>query len=334
MSLFDLGQNLSSNISSTQSTLGAASNLINASAGLKGALTSAFSAGDVGSAIRSLNIPAGAEAVGDLLSAVSSFGGAGNPADWRVRLSLANWSSFQTSPVLAPLSQAGGLIFPYTPTITINSGASYGAINTTHTNYSFQAYKHSDPGKIDIVAPMYVEDATQALYWIAMVHYLRSLTKMFTGTDSKAGNPPAIIYLNGYGNYVFKNIPVVVTSMSVQLDAASDYIGCNVSGSMASEVANVADQLGGLADSIGGAVSGLSGIASSVSGILGGIGQIAGTLGAFGISGTTGGGTAHVPTKSTFTISLQPVYSRNSVRNFSLDRFVTGGYMNNNTGYL
>jgi hypothetical protein len=103
---------------------------------------------------------------------------------------------------------------------------------------------------------------------------------------------------------------------------------------MASEVANIADQLGGLADSIGGAVSGLSGIASSVSGILGGIGQIAGTLGAFGIGGTTGGGTAHVPTKSTFLISLQPVYSRNSVRNFSLDRFVTGGYMNNNTGYL
>lgn len=334
MSLFDLGQNLSSNISSTQSTLGAASNLVKASAGLKGALTSAFSAGDVGSAIRSLNIPAGAEAVGDLLSAVSSFGGAGNSADWRVRLSLANWSSFKTSPVLAPLAQAGGLIFPYTPTIAISSAATYSPTNTTHTNYSFHAYRNSDPGSIKITAPMLVEDATQALYWIAIVHYLRSLTKMFTGTDIKAGNPPAIIYLNGYGNYVFKNIPVVVTQMSVNLDGMCDYIGCNVSGSMASEVANIADQLGGLADSIGGAVSDLSGLASSASGVLGGIGQIAGTLGAFGIGGSIGGGTAHVPTKSSFEITLQPMYSRNSVRNFSLDRFVTGGYMNNNTGYL
>ena len=334
MSLFDLGQNLSSTISSTQSTLSAASNLVNASAGLKGALSSAFSAGDVGSAIRSLNIPAGAEAVGDLLSAVSSFGGSGNPADWRVRLSLANWTSFKSSPVLAPLSQAGGLIFPYTPSITISSGASYNATQTTHTNYNFQAYRNSDPGSISITAPMYVEDSTQALYWIAMVHYLRSLTKMFTGTDTKAGNPPAIIYLNGYGNYVFKNIPVVVTKMSVTLDASSDYIGCNVSGSMASELANIADQLGGLADSIGGAVSRLSGIASAASGVLGGIGQIAGTLGAFGIGGSVGGGTAHVPTKSSFDITLQPMYSRNSVRNFSLDRFVTGGYMNSSTGFL
>ena len=334
MSLFDLGQNLSSNISATQSTIGAASNLIKASSNLSGALRAAANASDIGSAIRSLNIPAGAEAVGDLMSAVSSFSSPGNPNDWRVRLSLANWTSFQTSPVLAPLAQAGGLIFPYTPSITISSGASYGAVAPTHSNYAFQAYKHSDPGSISITAPMYVEDPTQALYWIAMVHYLRSLTKMFTGNDAKAGNPPAIVYLNGYGNYVFKNIPVVVTKMSVTLDAQSDYIGCNVSGSMASEVANIADQLGGLADSIGGAFSGLSGITSTVSGVLGGVGQIAGALGAFGIGGTVGGGVAHVPTKSQFEITLQPVYSRTTVRNFSLDRFVSGGYMSSAPGFL
>lgn len=334
MNLFDNGQNLSSSISATGNALNSIAGLSKTTSNLKSALNIAVSTGDVVGAIRSINIPAGAEAIGDIISTVASFGGDASDNDWRVRLSLANWSSFKTSPVLAPLQKAGGLIFPYTPQINIASRASYSQIPTTHTNYTFQAYKNSDPGEISITAAMYVEDSTQALYWIAMVHYLRSLTKMFSGSDSKAGNPPPIIYLNGYGNYVFKNVPVIVTKLNVDLQAECDYIGCNVVGSMASEIASIADQVGGLTNTIGGAVSGLSGITSAVGSIAGGVGQIAGTLGALGAGGTSSGGVTHVPTKSTFTVTLQPVYSRDSVRKFSLDRFVTGGYMNNSVGYI
>ena len=184
---------------------------------------------------------------------------------------------------------------------------------------------------------MLVEDATQGLYWIAMVHYLRSLTKMFAGNDPKAGNPPPIIFLNAYGNYVFKNVPVAVSHMSVSLPTDCDYIGCNVVGSSAGEIQGVADSLGGLA-SVGagllGGDSALGGVLNGVSSIAGGVGQVAGILGTFGVGGTTSGGVAHVPTKSKFTLKLIPMYSRNSARNFSLDRFVTGGYLNNSFGYI
>ena len=275
-----------------------------------------------------------AEGAGDVMSAVASFGGDANPSDWRVRLSLAKWTSFKGSPVLTPLKDAGGLIFPYTPTINIASTASYAAVPTTHTNYTFQAYKNSDPGSITINAPMNVEDSTQALYWIAAVHYLRSLTKMFAGNDPKAGNPPPVIFLNGYGNYIFKNVPVVVTSFSTSLDANCDYIGCNVVGSMAGQVEGVSSGIGGLADSIGGLIPDLGGITGAVSSIAGGVGQVAGLAGSLGLGGTTSGGVTHVPTKSTFNVTLQPVYSRNSARNFSLDRFVGGGYLNNSFGYI
>jgi hypothetical protein len=279
-----------------------------------------------------------AEGAGDVMSAISSFGGDADPADWRVRLSLAKWTSFKGSPVLKPLKDAGGLIFPYTPQITINSTASYQAVTTTHTNYTFQAYKNSDPGSISVTAPMNVEDSTQALYWIAAVHYLRSLTKMFTGSDPKAGNPPPVIMLNGYGNYIFKNIPVVVTSFNCTLPNDCDYIGCNVVGSMAGNIQGVSDSIGGLAGSIGGAlgsaVPGLGSITGGISTIAGGVGQIAGLAGSLGLGGTTSGGVTHVPTKSTFSVTLQPVYSRNSARNFSLDRFVGGGYLNNSFGYI
>jgi hypothetical protein len=339
---FDFGQGLPSQIGASANVLGAATNGFGAATNLAGQLKSAFSADDVGSAIRAIDLPAAGEAIGDIVSAVSSFGGDANSNDWRVRLSLANWSSFKSSPVLGPLKDAGGLIFPYTPQITMNSSAKYSQIPTTHTNYAFQAYQNSDPGTIQIIAPMNVEDPTQGLYWIAAVHYLRSLTKMFAGSDPKAGNPPPIVMLNGYGNYVFKNVPVVVTGFSTTLDAGCDYIGVNVVGSAAGGVEGVADSIGGLSSTVGSLFGGggdgssnlLGDITGGISAIAGGVGQVAGLLGTFGVGGSVSGGVAHVPTKSSFTVTLQPIYSRSSVRNFSLDRFVTGGYLNNSFGYI
>jgi hypothetical protein len=336
-------QTINSQIGNATGAIAATSNAFSTASNLGSAISSAFTDGGggangVASAIRSIDLPAAGEAIGDIESAIASFGGDGSNAnDWRVRLSLSSWSSFRSSPVLKPLKDAGGLIFPYTPTIGISSGATYRGISTVHTNYTFQAYQSSEPGSISIVAPMYVEDPEQGLYWIAMVHYLRSLTKMFSGADPKAGNPPPVIMLNGYGNYVFKNVPVVVKKMSVSLNAECDYIGVEVFGSAAGEIQGITDSIGGLSDSLGSVLPGLGGVQAvtgAVSSIAGGVGQVAGLLGTFGIGGKTSGGITRVPTKSSFTIELQPVYSRDSVRKFSLDRFVTGGYLSSPTGYI
>jgi len=331
-----LGDSLVQNLNSAPGLISSVGNGINVANNLSSAISAGYASGNVAGALRmaTSGLPAAGEAVGDILSAVASFGGDANANDWRVRLSLANWSSFRSSPVLKPLKDAGGLIFPYTPQINIASSSSYAKVETTHTNYSFHAFKSSDPGTISITAPMFVEDSTQGLYWIAMVHYLRSLTKMFAGSDPKAGNPPPIVFLNGYGNYVFKNIPVVVTSFSTSLDASCDYIGVNVVGSAAGAVEGVADSISGLADSLSGAGLGLGGLTNTVSSIAGGVGQVAALAGTFGLGGTTSGGVSHVPTKSSFSVTLQPIYSRTSARNFSLDRFVTGGYLNNSFGYI
>ena len=285
------------------------------------------------SALRSKDLPRAGEAVGDILSAVAAFSD-GNSNDWRVRLSLPTWISFRSSSVLAPLKAAGGLVFPYTPMIKMNQSASYSPVPTTHSNYGFQAYQHSDPGKISITAPMHVEDPVQAAYWLAVLHYLRSATKMFSGYDPKAGNPPPIVYLNGYGGYVFKNVPVVITAFDVTLNEECDYIPVKVSGSLAGEIAGIADSVGGFASTVGGTIAGATGVASAITGIAGGVGMAASALNTFGLGGTTSGGTTHVPTKSSFGITLQPVYSRDSIRKFSLDMFVTGGYLNSGVGYI
>ena len=340
MGFFDSGANLSSSLGNLGNLASAGARGFSAASNLSAAFSAGLaSPGGIASAIRSINLPAAGEAIGDIIGAISAFTEDTYSNDWRVRLSLANWTSFKSSPVLTPLKDSGGLIFPYTPKISIQSSATYQKIETVHTNYNFQAFKSSNPGPIKITAPMYVSDPTEGLYWIAMVHYLRSLTKMFTGNDPKAGNPPPIIMLNGYGNYVFKNVPVVVTSMEVTLEDKCDYIGVNVVGSAAGNIEGTADAIGGLANVIGGAFGGAFGGAlgsatSIISTVAGGVGQVAGLLGSFGIGGTTSGGVSHVPTRSTFSVTLQPIYSRNSARKFSLDRFVTGGYLNNNFGYI
>ena len=335
MGLFDTGASLASTLGKSAGAIGAIGSAVGTASRLSSAISAGYNSGGVASAIRSINLPAAGESIGDIIGAIAEFTDSNNANDWRVRLSMAKWTSFRGSPVLKPLKDAGGLIFPYTPQITITSTANYQAISTTHTNYTHQAFRNSDPGSINITAPMWVSDAAEGLYWIAMVHYLRSLTKMFSGNDPKAGNPPPIIFLNGYGNYVFKNVPVVVKSMNVRLENTCDYISVPVVGSAAGEIEGLADSISGTASALGSLFGGsVASVAGAVGSIAGGIGQVAGLAGSLGFGGSVSGGIAHVPTKSSFTIVLQPMYSRNSSRKFSLDRFVSGGYLNSPAGYI
>lgn len=331
-----LGQGVTSTINAATATFGAVTN----AAGTISGLVSGGGGGLADKLLSGTGLSAGAEAVGDVMDAVAMFSGdEASDNDWRVRLSLPKWQSFKNSPILKPLKDAGGLIFPYTPQITIQANSRYTPVSPVHSNYQFNSYKNSDPGQITITAPMNVEDPTQALYWIACVHYLRSISKMFSGSDPKAGNPPPIVFLNGYGNYVFKNVPVAIQSFNTTLPQDCDYIATEVVGSAAGAVSGIADSVGSLSDSIGGtfgdalggAVGNIAGVVSEAAGFVGQVSSLAGT---FGLGGTTSGGLAYVPTKSQFTLTLVPMYSRNSARKFSLDRFVQGGYLNNPFGYI
>lgn len=337
MGLFDSAAGFTSKIGAANATFGAIGGAANVAKNLSSALDLA-KGGDIMKGIRSLNLPAAGELVGNVMAAASLFD-SGNDADWRVRLSIPSWPAFSSSPVLKPLKDAGGLVFPFTPSINIQSDAKYSAVQPTHSNFAFQTYEHSKPGNIQITAPFYVEDASQALYWIATIHYLRSVTKMFTGRDFIAGNPPPLVLLNGYGNYVFKNVPVVITKFSVTLDDKCDYIAAPVTGSGMGQIEGAADAVGGLASSIGGAFGGafggaLGSITSAIGRGANDVANVSSLLGGFGIGGAISGGDSYVPTKSSITVTCEPAYSRNSARTFSLQNFVQGGYMNGKPGYI
>lgn len=134
------------------------------------------------------------------------------------------------SQVLTPLKSLGGVLFPYTPTIQVNHKASYDMMNLVHTNYTTPAYQHSSVDGISIQGQFTANYPAEAEYMVAMLHFFRSVTKMFYGKDSLAGTPPPVLFLDAYGIYTFDHIPVVVTSFDYTLPNDVDYISCTVRG--------------------------------------------------------------------------------------------------------
>lgn len=158
---------------------------------------------------------------------VSSRVGSSSSGEWRVRLEVP--STIANSPVLEPLSRTGNhMVFPFNPVIIFSQSAEYNEISPTHTNYAFHAYQNSKVDSMQITGEFYAENDDDAKYWVACVHYLRTMTKMFYGNGDNLGNPPMVTRLNGYGDFVLNDIPVLITNFTVDLPADVDYISCLV----------------------------------------------------------------------------------------------------------
>jgi hypothetical protein len=174
--------------------------------------------------------------------------------DWRVRINLAPNSTYfyhdANNILLSPLASepgmgggsatqltqaitkiAGqtpqtrvGVIFPYTPQVTVTHAANYTAQKLTHSNYTNYFYDNSEVQAINISGEFTVQSIDEGQYLLATIYFLRSLTKMFFGMDANAGNPPPLVYLNGYGQYYFPNVSCVVTNFSHTMPSDVDYV--------------------------------------------------------------------------------------------------------------
>ena len=247
--------------------------------------------------IRSKNLPDGSLAkLGGTATETVGFKKPVN-RDWRVRLSIPNVASFKASPLLSPLKQTNGLVFPFTPTIIVAHSANYQAITPTHTNYPYFAYQNSQVDQLVITGDFFVQNGFEAEYWVAALHYLRSATKMFYGGEAETlGAPPPVVKLNGYGDFIFNNVPVVVTNFTVDLPQDVDYIATGLGKAMSTEKS----------------VSGAAGQTikekrDSVS---------------------------WAPTQSLITVTVQPLYSRREIEKFSLQNYVNGEYIKNGGGFI
>jgi len=161
-----------------------------------------------------------------------------NDSDWRVSISIPE--VLLVGDILGPLKENTGtssafntgnrMVFPFNPSVLFSHTANYAQVQPTHTNYAYNAYENSQVDAITITGEFFQENENDAKYWIACLHLLRTATKMFYGESDPLGNPPPVCRLNGYGDHVLNNIPVVITNFTTDMPQDSDYIECTVNG--------------------------------------------------------------------------------------------------------
>jgi hypothetical protein len=117
-----------------------------------------------------------------------------------------------------------GIIFPYTPAISTSYKANYTPYDLTHSNMRGYFYQNSSPQDIQLTATFTAQDTAEANYLLAVIHFLKSATKMFYGQDAQLGAPPPPLYLSGYGIYGFNEHPVLLGSFNYSLPNDVDYI--------------------------------------------------------------------------------------------------------------
>jgi hypothetical protein len=127
---------------------------------------------------------------------------------------------------LKPLAATGGVVFPYTPNVSVVYAANYESSELVHSNYKIYNYKNSSVDTVTITGDFTAQDTNEANYLLAVIHFFRSVTKMFYGRDENPRNgvPPPLCFLSGLGTFQFDNHPLVVTNFTYTLPTEVDYI--------------------------------------------------------------------------------------------------------------
>ena len=229
-----------------------------------------------------------------LVNARAKWSGRSDKRDWRVRLQvpdgpLTKFFDFENNPIMNPLAESNGMFWPLTPAVVIQHSANYNAMDQVHSNFPHQAYQNSQVDSLNIIGEFPVQNSEDAKHWVATVNFLRTATKMFfgkeDGIDGLKGNPPPIMHLYGYGDHMFNRVPVVINTFNVELRPGIDYISTKQT------------QVGY------------------------GEGQVDPKLAAAVEEGTS---QTWAPTLSNISVLVTPIYSRDSIKNFSMKKFVNG----------
>lgn len=230
--------------------------------------------------------------------------------NWKVRIRIGKESPILynvDSGILDPLKNTMGIVFPYTPTITTTYQALYTAQRFTHSNYTHYSYDNSEIQSIQIQAEFTAQNQSEAQYVLACIYFFRAATKMFFGQGEQAGNPPPIVFLNGYGQHYFPDVPCIITAFTHTMSGDVDYIETAPASFPTSRSGYNAD---------GYAV----GIMQGGQRVNPETGEVYSLPGGNTVSVTP----TRIPTSSTFQIALQPIYSKQSLTEFNLNDFAQG----------
>jgi hypothetical protein len=201
----------------------------------------------------------------------AAVAGFGSSQDMRVKLRVP--PSYLVGPGAGPdgiLTKLGGILWPYTPSVSVNSAAAYAQNKVTHSNYNFYNYQSSSVGPISVSGKFTAQNEAEAAIILSVQHVLRALIKMKWGDDTNAGAPPPICRLDAFGDSQFKNIPCAVADFKIELPDGVDYIAVGRASNLKSW------------------------------------------------------GNTMVPTSCTISVTLNVMYSRQEMMNYSVDKWLAG----------
>jgi hypothetical protein len=121
------------------------------------------------------------------------------------------------------LEKLGGIVFPYTPTISYEHKADYSNVPVMHSNFAINFYQRSYITNIGIAGKFTVQNDKDAGVYLSTITLLRALTKMRSGDEAFAGSPPPVCRLDAYGEMMLKNVPVAISSFKIELPDSVDY---------------------------------------------------------------------------------------------------------------
>ena len=226
-----------------------------------------------------------------IVQARAKWSGRNDKKDWRVRLQIPNGAQavynalLADNELLSPLIPSRGIFWPLTPAVVITHTANYNPLSQTHSNYPFQAYQNSQVDGYNIIGEFPVQNSEDAKHWVATVNFLRTVTKMFFGKEQDLkGNPQPILHMSGYGDHMFNKVPVIVNTFNVELRPGIDYISTKQDGSGQYREVNKTDE----------------------------------------VALVTGRDQSWAPTLSNISVLVTPIYSRESIKRFSLSEFARG----------
>lgn len=256
-------------------------------------------------------------------------------ADWRVRLVLAEGATYlykdwqASQGILAPLAKSNGVIFPYTPQIQTAYTANYDKYDLTHSNYRGYFYKNSAVNDININAMFTAQDTAEAQYLLAVIHFFRSVTKMFYGQDPLRGAPPPIVYLVGLGEFQFNGHACLVSNFQYNLPSDVDYIRATNPNDYGSNMLNRVSPTSATSSLLPPSINRLANAIDKFGSFLK-PGALTGAPQSNDVPGTVTNSNraTYVPTKIELNITLLPVQTRSQVsKQFSNREFANGNLL-------
>ncbi len=123
-----------------------------------------------------------------IVNARAKWSGRSDKEDWRVRLqvppgNLQKFFDFENNPLMQPLAESQGIFWPLTPAVVIQHSANYNAMDQVHSNFPHQAYQNSQVDSFNVIGEFPVQNSEDAKHWVATINFLRTATKMFFGSE-------------------------------------------------------------------------------------------------------------------------------------------------------